>query len=84
MYEAKETMKVIGLEYKKIHACSNDCILYRNKFANLTKCPKHLGGKEKKMAKNKIRKRVSKKMLWYFPPTPSSKDEFNHYKQFKT
>ncbi|XP_024043030.1 uncharacterized protein LOC112099792 [Citrus clementina] len=39
MYEVKKTMKVLGLEYEKIHACPNDCILYRNEFADLVECP---------------------------------------------
>lgn len=39
MYEAKKTIKVLGLEYEKIHACPNDCIMYRNEFADLTQCP---------------------------------------------
>ena len=39
MYEAKKTMKVLGLEFEKIHACLNNCILDRNEFANLTECP---------------------------------------------
>ncbi|KAH9717947.1 hypothetical protein KPL71_022033 [Citrus sinensis] len=39
MYEVKKTMKVLGLEYEKIHACPNDCILYRNEFADLAECP---------------------------------------------
>ena len=38
MYETKKTIKVLGLEYEKIHACLNDCILYRNEFADLIEC----------------------------------------------
>ena len=30
MYEAKKTFSALGMEYQKIHACPNDCILYRN------------------------------------------------------
>ena len=39
MYEAKKTMKVLGLEYEKIHACPNDCIMYRNELVDLTQWP---------------------------------------------
>jgi len=28
------------MEYKKIHACPNDCILYRKEFEWLKNCPK--------------------------------------------
>ena len=30
IYEAKKTFSALGMEYQKIHACPNDCILYRN------------------------------------------------------
>ena len=39
MYADKKIMKVQGLEYEKIHACPNDCILYKNEFADHTECP---------------------------------------------
>ena len=32
-YEAKKILCPVGMEYQKIHACPNDCILYRNDFA---------------------------------------------------
>ena len=31
-YEAKKILCPMGMEYQKIHACPNDCILYRNQF----------------------------------------------------
>ncbi|XP_024043026.1 uncharacterized protein LOC112099786 [Citrus clementina] len=39
MYEAKKTMSALGLEYVKIHACPNDCILYRKEYEGLLECP---------------------------------------------
>jgi hypothetical protein len=40
MYEAKKTIYPLGLDVKKIHACTNDCILYRGeKYKNMDKCP---------------------------------------------
>ena len=39
MYEAKKTMVALGLSYEKIHACPNDCILYRKEYASLSTCP---------------------------------------------
>jgi len=30
----------MGMEYEKIHAYPNDCILYRKEFAELRSCPK--------------------------------------------
>ena len=38
-YEAKKILCPVGMEYQKIHACPNDCILYKNQFAEMHKCP---------------------------------------------
>ena len=39
-YEAKKILCPLGLEVQKIHACINDCILYRGeKYENLNACP---------------------------------------------
>ncbi|KAK1614812.1 hypothetical protein QYE76_020329 [Lolium multiflorum] len=38
-YEAKKVLCPLGLEVLKIHACINDCILYRLEYENLEKCP---------------------------------------------
>ena len=39
-YEAKKTICPLGLDVEKIHACINDCILYRGeKYENMDKCP---------------------------------------------
>ena len=40
-YLAKQMICPIGLEVEKIHACSNNCILYcGEKYKDLDKCPK--------------------------------------------
>ena len=39
-YEAKKVVCPLGLEVQKIHACPNDCILYRGEeYDNLDACP---------------------------------------------
>ena len=38
-YEAKKILFSVGMEYRRIHACLNDCILYKNEFADLQFCP---------------------------------------------
>ena len=38
-YEAKQLVCPLGLEMQKIHACPNDCILYRDEYENLNACP---------------------------------------------
>ena len=39
MYEAKKAVCPLGLEVQKIHACPNDCILYRGEYEDLNACP---------------------------------------------
>jgi hypothetical protein len=40
VYEAKQIICPLDLEVEKIHACKNDCILYRGKeYEDLKKCP---------------------------------------------
>jgi hypothetical protein len=40
MYGAKKIVCPLGLEVHKIHACPNDCILYRGEeYENLNACP---------------------------------------------
>ncbi|XP_021716888.1 uncharacterized protein LOC110684761 [Chenopodium quinoa] len=41
-YESKKYTKALGLDYIKIDACVNHCILFRKEFANEEKCPKCL------------------------------------------
>jgi hypothetical protein len=39
-YEAKSIIKKLGLNYKQIHSCPSGCVLFRNEYENLSKCPK--------------------------------------------
>ena len=34
-YDAKKIVKHLGLDYIKIDACLNDCILYRKEYENV-------------------------------------------------
>jgi hypothetical protein len=39
VYEAKQIICPLGLKMEKIHACKNDCILYRGpEYEDLEKC----------------------------------------------
>ena len=38
-YAAKKVVCPLGLEVQKIHACPNDCILYRGAYEDLNACP---------------------------------------------
>jgi len=39
-YQEKKVLCLMGMEYQKIHACLNDCILYRHEFEEMSKCPR--------------------------------------------
>jgi len=39
-YQVKKILCPMGMEYQKIHACPNDCILYRHEFEEISKCPR--------------------------------------------
>ena len=38
-YKAKQIVCPLGMEVQRIHACKNDCILYRVDNADLHQCP---------------------------------------------
>ena len=38
-YKAKQIVCLLGMKVQRIHACKNDCILYRGDNADLRQCP---------------------------------------------
>ena len=78
IYEANKTLNALGMEYEKIHACPNDCILYRNELKNASSCPT-CGDSRWKVNSTRTRKRkgVPAKVMWYFPPIPRFKRMFH-------
>ncbi|GLT98389.1 hypothetical protein SLE2022_158960 [Rubroshorea leprosula] len=71
-YSAKKMINVLGLGYKKIDICVNDCFLYYDEQSkNLTACP--VCGESRYEARNMSairQKDVPRKSLWYLPITP--------------
>jgi hypothetical protein len=65
-YEAKKTLSALGMDYTKIHACPNDCILYRKEFADETKCPR-CGLSRWKVGKKSIERRCTSKGVVVLP-----------------
>ncbi|XP_028804063.1 uncharacterized protein LOC114759139 [Neltuma alba] len=67
-YEAKKIIRDLGLDYNKIDACGNDCILYWGEHANEESCPKC------KMSRWKLNrqrgKKIAQKVLRHFPIIP--------------
>ena len=67
----KKTLNTLGTEYEKIHACPNDCILYRNELKDAISCPTCGTSRWKLDATGtKKRKGVPAKVMWYFPLIP--------------
>ena len=70
---------------QKIHACPNDCILYRGEYENLDACPvcSALHYKIRKDDPGDVegehpRKRVPAKVMWYSPIIPCLKRLFRN------
>ncbi|KAK7308273.1 hypothetical protein VNO77_41875 [Canavalia gladiata] len=63
-YEAKKMLCSIGMSYERIHACRNDCILFRKEYAYLKSCPKCNVMRYKKKESTLV------KVVWYFPIIP--------------
>ena len=72
-YEAKQNICPLGLEVEKIHACKNDCILFRGDHANDTECPKCQTARYKRRndGGDEVRRHgAPQKVAWYFPLIP--------------
>ncbi|XP_073279526.1 uncharacterized protein [Primulina huaijiensis] len=39
LYDAKKSLRALGIDYVKIHACPNDCILYRKEYEDFANLP---------------------------------------------
>ena len=65
--EAKKVLHALGMKYEVIHACPNDCILYRGDHKDKESCPLCATPHYKdNMASNK----VPQKAMRYFPLIP--------------
>nr|XP_043630239.1 uncharacterized protein LOC122601551 [Erigeron canadensis] len=72
IYEAKKFLKGITLDYEKIHACENDCVLFWNEHKDISICPTCGTSRWKKNTKD-----VPRKVMWYFPPVPRFRRMFS-------
>ena len=77
-YEAKKILCLVGMEYQKIHACPNDCILYRNQFVEIRNYPT-CGLSSYKVKYDECsddaatNNHCPKKVCWYLPIIPRFK-----------
>lgn len=85
-YEVKKLLRAFQLTYEKIHACVNDCCLFRKENKDLDRCPicKYSRWKEDKWNMDddadKIdvpKKKIPVKVLRYFPIVPRLKRLYN-------
>jgi hypothetical protein len=90
-YEAKKLVCPLGLDMQKIHACPNDCILYRGEeYENLDVCPvctalryKIIRDDPRDVEGEPPRKRVPTKVMWYAPIIPRLKRLFRNKEHTK-
>ncbi|GJU04227.1 hypothetical protein Tco_1114565 [Tanacetum coccineum] len=88
-YHAKKLTCPMGLAVERIHACRNDCILYRKDYKDLHECPvckasrykhhKNLTELDSDVTKNG----PPAKMLWYLPIIPRLKKLYANPKDAK-
>ncbi|XP_010490056.1 PREDICTED: uncharacterized protein LOC104767772 [Camelina sativa] len=84
LYEMKKFLKSFDIGYQKIHACVNDCSLFRKKYKTLDKCPKCKTSRWKtNMQPGEVNKGVPQKVLRYFPIIPRLKRMFRSEKTAK-
>ncbi|XP_076899375.1 uncharacterized protein LOC143553226 [Bidens hawaiensis] len=89
-YQAKKLMCPMGLEVERIHACPNNCILYRNQYENNHKCVVCGASRYKQINDSgdvddeMTKKRPPAKVLWYLPIIPRLKRHVADSPQWKT
>ncbi|KAL6622684.1 hypothetical protein ACP70R_032563 [Stipagrostis hirtigluma subsp. patula] len=88
-YEAKQVICPLGLEVERIHACKNDCCLFRGDYADLENCPV-CGTSRYKRQKDggdgegaNRRRGAPRKVVWYLPIIPRLKRLFANEKEAK-
>lgn len=64
---ARSYVTALGMDYHRIHACVNDCMLFRNDRAYLTHCPKC---KEPRYKDGMQGTSIPRKVLRHFPIIP--------------
>ncbi|GJT81279.1 protein exportin 1A [Tanacetum coccineum] len=87
-YKAKKLTCPMGLEVQRIHACRNDCILYRKNYKDLHECPVCKESRYKHKNLTELDSDVKKngppaKMLWYLPIIPRLKKLYANPKDAK-
>ena len=83
-YYAKKLINPLGLEYIKIDACPNDCVLYRKEYQNLDACPMCGESRYKAVEGEPSAKKLPPaKVMWYLPIIPRFRRLFSVQKDAK-
>ncbi|XP_019181675.1 PREDICTED: uncharacterized protein LOC109176735 [Ipomoea nil] len=85
-YEAKKLLCPLSVDIERIHACSNDCILYWKEYKDLHVCPKCGTSRYKKKDVDDVcenKKGPPAKVLWYLPVIPRFKRMFANPREAK-
>ncbi|XP_019164339.1 PREDICTED: uncharacterized protein LOC109160506 [Ipomoea nil] len=82
-YEAKKMLCPLSMDIEKIHACPNDCILYRKDYKDLNVCPKCGASRYKNKDACENKKGPPAKVLWYLPVIPRFKRMFANPREAK-
>ncbi|KAL6124128.1 hypothetical protein ACLB2K_076643 [Fragaria x ananassa] len=69
-YKTKKILGDISLDYVKIHACKNNCLLFYGDYKHVVYCPICNGPRYDDEASSDKRKLVPMKVPRYFPLTP--------------
>lgn len=73
------------MEYEKIHACSNDCVLYRKELKDASSFPTCRTSRWKiNKTETKKRKGVPAKVMWFALRFQDLEECFNHQKLQKS
>jgi hypothetical protein len=74
--DKRKVVHDLGLDYQKIDACVNDCVLFRKSYAHMSKCPTcgesrwKVANDEEASCSASTKKRSPHKILRYFPVIP--------------
>nr|GFA14624.1 hypothetical protein [Tanacetum cinerariifolium] len=88
-YHAKKLTCPVGLAVERIHACRNDCILYKKDYKDIHECPVCKASRYKhhknlrKLDSDVTKNGPPAKMLWYLPIIPRLKKLYANPKDAK-
>lgn len=68
--KVRKVVRDLGLDYEKIHACVNDCVLFHGAYKDMDECPTCGESRWKTRDPDGAKKPLPRKILRYFPLVP--------------